>query len=203
MGGKIPGDAGSLSCVCCGPAAPGWAIPRWVALDWTAVRRGVALARASRRCGICPAVLPAAWPRACPARPLSLECLPGGILHPSSRFWSRLYVPRCKWQSRASQVSVHLSVLHGPCSLKTSCDTAGMSRALVFAGLDTSCPSDGHTCACRGPAEPGRWPLSIQRGACHPRHIHPRACQLCLPGTPTYSAFSRNVPAPFGLPLRV
>lgn len=73
--------------------------PRW----WPSSDRcgqgcGVSTRAAS---GVRPAVLPAAGPRTRPARPFSPECPPGGLPHPSSRFWSRLRVPSCSGRSGA------------------------------------------------------------------------------------------------------
>lgn len=77
-----------VSCVLCKPSCPRVGHPQvgGPRLDSCAPGSGIGACAAG---SMCPAVLPAAWPCARPARPFSLECLPGSVLHPS-HFWSRL-----------------------------------------------------------------------------------------------------------------
>lgn len=80
-----------------------------------------------------------------------------------------------------------MSVLHKPRSLNTGQDVAGTSPGLVN---PSQTPRLSHV-YMQGLAEPGPWLLSARCGTCHPCHIYPLACGLCLPMPPWLCALQK------------
>lgn len=143
--------------VCPAAQLPWGGPPRLVALSDSC---GQACGVGTRAAGMCPTVLPAAWP----VPP------PGGLLHPSPHFWSRLCAPGCSW------------FVQCPGSLWQ-----------VFAGLclpvcatQVLCPKDWLFPAAQGLAKPGRACSEHGEG-----RVHLLACGLCLPDAPLLSAFQK------------